>query len=216
MAIGNTMRDFGNLPMGCALTPGDTIPQPIRGGKEYTDSQNNITTNIAISPEDGWKPTFSATVTANAAYATPTDLLVLPGSATAGKVVKLVRFDIASVATAAGIYTVHLIKRTTGNTGGTSAAMTITKLDSNDTATAAPVTYSVVPTTLGTGTDITAVRLFQNTLTLQPERLSFLFGNGPMEALTLRGVAQAFAVNFNAVALPAGSLFDMTIYWTEE
>jgi len=155
-------------------------------------------------------------VTANAAYATPTDLLVLPGSATAGKVVRLVRFDIASVATAAGIYTVHLVKRTAANTGGTSAAMTITKFDSNDTSTAVPVTYSVVPTSVGAGSDIIADRLFQNTLTLQPERRTWLFGNGPMEAVVLRGVAQAFAVNFGGVALPAGSLFDMTIYWTEE
>jgi hypothetical protein len=215
MAVGSTPRDSGNIPLSCAGAIGDTTPQQLRGGKEYTDANSNITTNLAIAPEDGWKATYSATVTANAAYATPTDLLVLPGSAT--KTIRLVRFDIASVATAAGIYTVHLVKRTAANTGGTSAAMTITKFDSNDAAASAvPVTYSVVPTSVGAGSDIIADRLFQNTLSLQPERRSWLFGNGPMEALVLRGVAQAFAVNFAAVALPAGSLFDMTIYWTEE
>lgn len=215
MAIGSTVRDSGNIPMSCALPVGDTTPQPIRGGKEYTDANSNLTTNVAFTPEDGWKATYSATVVSNAAYATPTDLLVLPGSAT--KTVRLVRFDISSAATAAGMYTVHLVKRTAANSGGTSAAMTITKFDSNDAAaTAAPVTYSVVPTSVGAGSDIAAIRLFQATLTTQPERLVFLFGNGPMEAVVLRGVAQAFAVNFGAVALPSGSIFDMTIYWTEE
>ncbi len=215
MAIGNTTRDFGNLPMSCALPVGDATPQPIRGGKEYTDSQSNITTNVAFSPEDGWKATFSASVVSNAAYATPTDVLVLPGNAS--KTLKVVRFDISSAATAAGMYTCHLIKRTTANSGGTSSAMTITRFDSNDAAvTGAPVTYSVVPTSVGTGTDIAAFRLFQSTLTTQPERQVLLFGNGPMEAVTLRGTAQAFAVNFGGVALPAGSIFDMTIYWTEE
>ncbi len=215
MAVGSTPRDSGNIPLGCAGAVGDTTPQQIRGGREYTDANSNVTTNIAIAQEDGWKATYSATVTANAAYATPTDLLVLPGSAT--KTIRLVRFDIASVATAAGIYTVHLVKRTAANTGGTSAAMTITKFDANDAAASAvPVTYSVVPTSVGAGSDIVADRLFQNTLSLQPERRTWLFGNGPMEAVVLRGVAQAFAVNFAAVALPAGSLFDMTIYWTEE
>lgn len=214
MAFGSTPADINNIPMGCVYVPGVGL-KALQGGTLFTDGSSNDSAPGRMELTGSSKATYAATISGNAAYATPTDLFVLPGSAT--KLVKVVRCYLSSAATAAGVYTTHFVKRTAANTGGTSAAMTITKMDSGDGAvTAAPVSYSVVPTSVGTGSDILAVRLFQNTLTGLPERFVLDFGNYIGEPLALRGVAQALAINFNAVALPAGSVFDVTFIWTEE
>src|SRR6266566_4778592 len=159
MAVGSTPRDSGNIPLGCAGVPGDTTPQQIRGGREYTDANGNITTNIAVTPEDGWKATYTYTISATAPYATPTDWVVIRGSAT--KVVRVVHIEYSGVATAATAGNIILIKKhTIANTGGTSTNPAFIKHDSNDgAATALVLLYTVAPTIDGTAAIWKTVRL---------------------------------------------------------
>jgi hypothetical protein len=221
LAIGNTTRDFGNIPMSCALPVGDATPQPLRGGKEYTDSQSNVSTNVAMSPEDGWKPTYTYTISATAPYATPTDWVVIRGSAT--KTVKVVHIEYSGVATAATAGNIILVKKhTIANTAGTSTNPAAIKHDSNDgNATALVLLYSVAPTIDGTAVIWKTVRLTYGLVaaaagTWAQDRYVWDQGSSPFEAMTLRGVAQELAFNFNSVAIPAGGVYDLSVTWTEE
>src|SRR5258708_14771514 len=146
MGVGRTPRDSGNIPLGCGLPVGDSTPQPFRGGKEYTDANNNITTNLAISQEDGWKATYTYTISATAPYATPTDWVVIRGSST--KTIRVVHIEHSGVATAATAGNIILIKKhTIANTAGTSTNPAFIKHDSNDpAATALVLLYTVAPT----------------------------------------------------------------------
>ena len=221
MAIGNQVRDFGNIPMSCALPVGDATPQPIRGGKEYTDSQSNVSTNIAISQEDGWKATYTYTIASTAPYATPTDWVVIRGHAT--KIIKIVHIEYSGAATAAtaGNY-IRIVKHTVANTGGTSTSQTPIKHDSNDGPAAATVLlYTVAPTIDGTATIWKNVRLTYGLVTAaagtwSQDRFVFDTGGASWEHMTLRGVAQELAFNFNSVAIPAGGVYDLAVTWTEE
>jgi hypothetical protein len=221
MTIGNTTRDFGNIPMGCALPVGDATPQPIRGGKEYTDSQNNISASVAITQEDGWKPTYTYTISATAPYATPTDWVVIRGSAT--KTVKIVHIEYSGVATAATAGNIILIKKhTVANTGGTSTNPAFIQHDSNDAAaTALVLLYTAAPTISGTAAIWKTVRLTYGLVaaaggTWAQDRYVWDHSGEPYEAMTLRGVAQELAFNFNAVAIPAGGVYDLSVTITEE
>ena len=57
-----------------------------------------------------------------ASAATPTDIAILPGSAS--KTILVTKVIVSGTKTTAGLVDVLLIKRSTANSGGTSAAMT--------------------------------------------------------------------------------------------
>jgi len=221
MAVGSTPRDSGNIPLGCVLVQGDTTPQALRGAKELTDANSNISAAAAFSPEDGWKATYTYTISATAPYATPTDWVVIRGSAT--KTVKVVHIEYSGVATAATAGNIILIKKhTIANTGGTSTNPAFIKHDSNDgAATALVLLYTVAPTIDGTAAIWKTVRLTYGLVaaaagTWAQDRYVWDQGSSPFEAMTLRGVAQELAFNFNSVAIPAGGVYDLSVTITEE
>jgi hypothetical protein len=215
MAIGNTTRDFGNIPMSCALPVGDATPQPIRGGKEYTDSQSNVSTNVAMTIEDGWKATYVASGTVVPVTGC-TDLVTIIGSAT--RTVKLIRVLFSgTILTTAINGSVSLVKRSTADTAGTSTAPAIIPLDSlNAAATAVLAAYTANPT-LGTtvGTIWQAKYLYQPAATGNPTVLTIDF-NQLGQAGTLRGVVQQIALNLNAVAFASAGSVDYSFVFTEE
>ncbi len=219
MAVGNTSRDSGNIPLSCAGVPGDTTPQQIQGGKEYTDANNNITAPVMVALGDTWKATYVYSQSAIATFATMQDLVVLRGSAT--KTVRVTRIEISGAATAATEILFYIKKHTIANTGGTSTNPTPTRYDSNDgAATATILLYTVQATVDASATIFRAPRL---TLAVAPaatanlnDRYNLDLGTRPAETLTLRGVAQEMAINFNGQATTAGQVMDITIEWTEE
>jgi hypothetical protein len=215
MAIGNTIRDQGNLPMSAALAPGDTIPQPIRGGREYTDSQSNITTNIAVTIEDGWKRTYVASGTVVPVTGC-TDLVTIIGSATT--VVKLIRVIFSgTIVTAAINGSVSIIKRSTADTAGTSTAPTIIPLDANNAAATAVLAAYTANPTLGTtvGTIWQAKYLYPIAASGNPTVLTIDF-NQMGQIATLRGVVQQLALNLNAVAFASAGSVDYSFVFSEE
>jgi hypothetical protein len=127
--------------------------------------------------------------------------------------------------TAAGVATLHYLKRSAANTGGTATNPAGVPLDANDAAASGVLSvYTAAPTT---GT--LAGKLFiqsQGTVaaTSAPAFFGFSTGGAPglatmvadlRKPIILRGVAQSFCVNFDGAALPAGFSAIWTIEWVE-
>jgi hypothetical protein len=84
------------------------------------DSLGMITVNNV--PCDGNKATYSANILGLVSVATATDIFTIYGSAT--KTIKILRIGISATQTTGGAVNIQLIKRSTANTGGTSASST--------------------------------------------------------------------------------------------
>lgn len=153
--------------------------------------------------------------------ATATDVFILNGSAT--KTVKVTRIILSGNRTAdANEINYNIVKRSTANTGGTSATATNVPLDSNSAAaTAVGKSYTANPAALGTavGTvDNRAVTMPQSNTPLQPAYVCLWeFGSLFESPIVLRGTAEGVAINLEGAALAAGATdFQVTVYWTEE
>lgn len=169
----------------------------------------------------GLKPTYTYSISATAPYATPTDWVVIRGSAT--KTIKITRIEFSGAATAATSgFTLTINKHTVANTGGTSTTPTPIQHDSSDPAAAATVLlYSVAPTISGTAAIWKTIRATLTVVTAAAgtaaiDRYVYDYASEPYEPLTLRGVAQECAINFNSVALLSGEVLDYAISWIEE
>lgn len=178
-----------------------------------TASVGSIVTN------NGTKATYTYTISATAPYATPADYIVIRG--TASKTVRIVRVEISGAATAATEVIYTLKKHTIANTSGTATNPTPVQHDSNDAAASATVLlYSAAPTTDASATIWRNVRLTlavaPAATTVAPDRFIYNYGAEIGEPLTLRGVAQEFALNLGGGALPSGAVLDVAITWTEE
>jgi len=223
MTVGSTPRDSGNIPLGCVGVPGDSIPQQIQGGAEFTDANSNITAPIRAELTPGSKATFSAAITGLVPVTGATDIFTVTGSAT--KLVKVTRLVITGSTTLAAnvILPITLLKRSTADTAGTSTAPTRVAHDSlNAAVTATVLAYTANPTT---GTLVGAYRNLRMTLQLTPQTatdfpisLPYIedFGQRGGQPIVLRGVAEVFAVNLAAIATITGWLFDISVEWTEE
>lgn len=181
-----------------------------------TTDASRVVNAVAVG---GVKPTYVYAVSATAPYATPTDWIVIRGSAT--KTIKVARIEISGAATAATNVVFTIKKHTIANTGGTSTTPTPMQQDSNDAAASATVLlYSAAPTIDASATIWKTVRL---NLALAPaaasgatDRYVYNYGSDPYEPLTLRGVAQEMAINFGGAAVPSGGVYDVAIVFTEE
>lgn len=158
--------------------------------------------------------TYSATAIFTAA-ASPTDVFTITGSAS--KTVKILSFYYSATKTANGFGNVILIRRSTANTGGTSATATIAKLDSNNAAATAVVrNYTANPSALGTTAgNIFATRFFYSGLSSFGDEILLNFDENSKQPITLRGTSELLAVNLNAVT-QAGNSIAAAITWSEE
>lgn len=156
--------------------------------------------------------TYSATASITLA-ATATDVAILPGSATT--TVFVTKVILSGTQTTGGQVGFSIVKRSTANAGGTSAAMTAIPHDSADAAaTAAPLSYTANPTP---GTAIGSVRQsyipFGAANNAQVGVVTLEFGDKG-KPITLNGVAQGLAVNLNGVTV-TGGVIDVTFEWFE-
>lgn len=162
--------------------------------------------------------TYFATGTGYTAYATPTDLFTING--VAGKVVRVITARLLVHTTAAALQTVHWIKRSTANTGGTATQPTGWSIDSADAAPAAVINlYTAAPTT----GDVVG-RYYNSVLTVVPTSVPGIYTAAQILALqstqmaktiVLRGVAESFCCNWNGAALPAGFTATWEVTWNE-
>lgn len=160
--------------------------------------------------------------------ATPTDLVVIEGSAT--KTIRILSIVIGTTNTAAGSQQFHLIKRSTADTTGTFvSAGTPVPLDSNNAAATVNRVghFTANPGALGTAVGTVSVVRVGSPAAI-PATWAGIRENADVELLpwyansildqpiTLRGVAQCLAINFNGVALVAGQTHTYRIVWMEE
>lgn len=156
--------------------------------------------------------TYSASANITAA-ATPSDIAILPGSATT--TVFVTKVTISGIQTTGGLAEVLLIKRSAANTGGTSGAMTAIPHDSADAAaTAAPLAYTANPTPgAAVGTFRRGYQPIGATTSIVNPLVVYDFGDKG-RPIILRGIAQGLAVNLNGVTVTGGT-FDVCFEWFE-
>lgn len=182
------------------------------GALPFVGTVLDTTTPLPAAPA----PPFGAFVAATAPFtpgATPQDVAILNGSAT--KLVTVTRVAIMTIQNTAGINAWTLAKRSTANTGGTSAAVAAVPVSATyPAATASVLQYTANPT-LGT-----LVGRVWTGRVVSPTAASVT--TGPLETpctlqtpITLSGVAQGLALNFGGVALPAGLSVQAVFWWHE-
>ena len=167
---------------------------------------------------EGVKASYRVQIADGAVAATATDVVTLCGSAT--KTVRVQRIQVTADATAASVINLYVYKRTVVNTGGTSAAVTASQMDSSDPApTSVVLKYSANPSALGTGVLFTgdhyalpaaATTGYPGTPWIED------FGIRNNRALVLRGVNQCVAFSLNGQTIPVGFGYYLGIEWTEE
>lgn len=164
------------------------------------------------------RSTYSAAVTALAPAASATDFFTLTGAA--GVTVRINHVECSGISTAAATATVNALLRSTANSAGTSSAATAVPHDSSDpAATATALSYTANPTT---GTLVGVVRSGKLTTVTAASTavlagpLSWDFGTGQHEEVTLRGTGQVFALNGAGASFTSGAALNCSVTWTEE
>jgi hypothetical protein len=167
------------------------------------------------------KPAYRYAVSAFAPVATPTDVVVIQGSATKRVIVKLIK--VAGASTALGTHPVTVIRRSTAGTIGSAVLTAITpaKMDSNQPAATGVVSTvgTANYTTVGTAAGLVETgRVQLTTLDAGGAGLPFILDFGPRfsKPLILRGILEFCCINFNGNALEAGGVFDITIETEED
>jgi hypothetical protein len=145
--------------------------------------------------------------------ATPQDVFTITGSAT--RAVTVTGLWIATVQTTAGNNAWLAVKRSTANSGGTSATVTAVPTDStHQAATASVRQYTANPTAGTLIGNIWSSRVPSPTPTTalsQPWACVLV----DRRAVTLNGAAEILAMNFGGAALPTGLSVQAMVAWTE-
>lgn len=171
-----------------------------------------------LSNSEGRKPTYRSCIVAFTPQATPQDFFTLTGSPLV--VARLISIEIYYAATAAAAYEVALNYNSAPDTGGTSTTPTVVPMDPSDIAASCVVNaYTVAPTA---GTKVGAIRggrVVGGTVAgggsgILP--LVWYFSPNNDKCPILRSASQQLALNGGGTALPAGSVFEVSICWSEE
>lgn len=175
--------------------------------------------NVALEA----RPTFRYCVQSFTAVATPTDIVVIQGSAVANKRVLVKRVKIDGAATAAGSMPVQLIRRSAAGTLGSAVltAITAAKHDSGDRA--ATATVSTVGTanitSLGASAGIIEagrIQLMAAGSGASTTPFEAGFGDRFDKPVVLRGASEYLCINLSGAAIPAGGVLDITIETEED
>lgn len=179
---------------------------------------------LYTSTPNAGSPTYVYTTSGYAAYATPTDMVGICGSAT--KTVKIVNAWMAIGTTSAALQTIHFVKRSTADTGGTDGAPTGIPVDSANAAPSATLhSYTVAPTPGASVGDVRLQAIASAVLTAAPGTTSLsapinVEQVGPNstnfdQLITLRGTAECLYLNYAGAALTGGFTATWGVQWTE-
>ena len=163
-------------------------------------------------------PAYSATTPHFVPSATPIDMCLINGSAT--KTIKITSIEVSSNQSTAGTNGYYFYKRSTANTGGTSATMPAIAFDSGYPAATATAQYYTANPTVGSitsgGTLFVRRDVSPISTSLQMPHFDILTeATTRFQPIVLRGVAEGLAVSFNGAALPTGLTINCTFRWTE-
>lgn len=165
--------------------------------------------------------TYNVDVIGFAAYATPTDMVGICGGDT--KTVLVTNFAMRINSTAAALQTIYIVKRSTADTGGTSATQTPGTADStNPAATAVVKSYTAAPTTGTLASNVLIVQAASAVATAAGNPFSLASNNYPqanpasfIQPITLRGSNECLYFNDNGAALTSGFNTAYSIQWVE-
>lgn len=169
---------------------------------------------------DGQKATYRWSIAGVTPIATPTDILVIQGSAT--KTVRIKRIRVGGFATTAGQLIIELIRRSTAGTLGSAVlhAITSAQHDINDPASTAVMSYvgtanyGTVGTTAG---QLGVGRLFLNVAATGPTtELIWDFSTRQDKAIVLRGLSDFLCINGVGATVPTGGELDFEIEAEED
>lgn len=180
-------------------------------------------TPVSVDIIDGYKPTYTAGLTNYVGYTNTTDILTIRGSST--KTIRIWKIHISAVfiGNTARLFDVYVIRRSSPNTGGTPTIITPVKHDTNNPDPTVEVTRFGSAPTLGTQVGIlnqsmlfaSATTSAANTPLQGANFVQMTFGDNPRcQPLTLRGVNEYIAINFNGITMDAN--LELDIEWTEE
>lgn len=164
------------------------------------------------------RPTFRSGIVGFAPVATATDIAALLPTYY-GRTGYVEQITISGTATAASVIDV-LIQRSVEAGGGTSTSQPVAKLDMRDRSpTLSFYTFSANRTSNGNGVSTTrpmlaAAKLYLGTASVPGQPLTFRF-DGPKRP-TLRDLSEWVVINLNGQVIPAGTLLDIHIEWSEE
>lgn len=163
------------------------------------------------------KPSSVQTYHANSTMITmagsPTDIFTIFGSSTKTIVVRYIECSVAGSGT--GAMQLYLVKRSTTNSGGTSASMTTVPVDSANNATTATnvLQYTANPASLGTTVGAVSFTTLGQGVTGNVVLYDWTKSG---QALTLRGTSQGLAVNGNGNGTANAGAIQCKIFYTEE
>lgn len=211
-----------NLNQVSGASPLITNPVPILLSKSNAavGAGNELPVNCisGCTTQEGGQVTYAAASDWTVAVGA-TDIALLQGSDS--KIVKVQKVNMG--VTASGGVPINVsfdfVRRTSGNTGGTSQTPVIGKLDKNDPSpTAVFRTYTANPTALGTSAgSLRHVLIGANAsganVNLTPLQ-AYRFGSSTSKPITLRGSSEYLALNTSTPAQTTSIRF--SIEWTEE
>ncbi len=161
-------------------------------------------------------PTYRYAGVALAPVATPTDVIVIKGSATKTLIVKLVK--LTGAATAAGNMSATLVRRADAGTVGSAVLTAVTAAKSDSTQSAATGVVSTVGTanytTVGTTAgNVGSGRLQMTALAtgLGVPPLVWDFATRDSKGIYLRGILEFLCINLGGAAIPSGGVIDYEI-----
>lgn len=184
-----------------------------------TPATASFTKQVTSSGVGSGNATYRASGTAYAAYATPTDLIVISGSAS--KTVLVTGISIQIQSTAAALQTLYYVKRSTANTGGTATAQTALPLDSADaTATAVVSLYTAAPTTGTPVGNYAILQVVSAIATGAPTGINPLSSSASMvtdlrQGVILHGAGESLCLNYAGAALTTGFTATWFVEWIE-
>jgi len=169
------------------------------------------------SDNEPMRATYGTSIFSVVPPATPTDFLMIQGSAT--KLVRLKSIILAGSASAAANIQCILVRRSSPGTGGAWTPVTGVNHDTNDSAPTAVVQFATtLPSPVGTAVGT----LHRGRLNLAPaangsvDRLMWQWGWQNDKAPVLRGASDYLFLNFAGAAWPSGGVLDCDLLWTEE
>lgn len=165
------------------------------------------------------KASYLAYTTSFTPGATPTDIFTITGSAS--KLIRVLSMFISVVQTTSGVNLWQIVKRSTANSGGTSAAVAQIRSDQNDAAaTATVLQYTANPTLGSTVGSVWTGHISSPALasvSLPAIIGAFVYFTEDLgKPIILRSTSDVLAWNFGGVALPAGLSVRAGVRWTEE
>lgn len=215
------------LTMRGPVAAGAAAANSILSGLVYNSTAPVLTTGQQVADQadtagshqvntEGKKATYSTGNVGLVPAAAATDIACLSGSAS--KTVRVTRIQLAGIATAASAVDIILFKRSTANSGGTSAVFTLVPNDSTSSAsTASGLQYTANPST---GAIVGVVRAQKMTLTTVAGAIPIVpviwdFTTNNSQGMVLRGTAQSLCLNWNGQTTTGNSI-DYDWQWTEE